>query len=63
MSNSILTIGDSFDIQPDTDPTRNTDPGFAAPLPDTSELLAAVGMPAHAIREVLGSRIFAGADG
>ena len=32
-------------------------------LPDAGELLAAVGMPAHAIREVLGSRTYTGADG
>ena len=37
--------------------------GFTAPLPDTGALLAAVGMPAHAIREVLGSRTYTGADG
>ena len=36
--------------------TGDADPGFAAQLPDTGALLAAVGMPAHAIREVLGSR-------
>ena len=36
--------------------TGDADPGFAAPLPDAGALLAAVGMPAHAIREVLGSR-------
>ena len=29
----------------------------------TGALLAAIGLPAHAIREVLGSRIYAGADG
>ena len=34
--------------------TGDADPGFAAPLPDAGALLAAVGMPAHAIREVLG---------
>ena len=43
--------------------TGDADPGFAAPPPDTSELLAAVGLPAHAIREVLGSRTYTGADG
>ena len=43
--------------------TRDADPGFAAPLPDAGALLAAVGMPAHAIREVLASRTYAGADG
>ena len=42
---------------------RHADPGFAAPLPDAGALLAAVGMPAHAIREVLGSRTYTGADG
>ena len=36
---------------------------FIAPLPDTGELLAAAGVPAHAIREVLGSRTYTGADG
>ena len=41
----------------------DADPGFAAPLPDAGALLAAVGMPAHAIREVLGSRTYTGADG
>ena len=63
MFKSIPTIEEFFGTQPDTDPTRDTDPGFAAPLPDTGELLAAVGMPAHAIREVLGSRTYTGADG
>ena len=48
MFNSILTIGNSFDIQPD---------------PDSGELLAAAGVPAHAIREVLASRTYTGADG
>ena len=43
--------------------TRDADPGFAAQLPDTGALLAAVGLPAHAIREVLGSRTYTGADG
>ena len=45
--------------------TGDADPGFAAPLPDRCgpakgrerpDPFAAVGMPAHAIREVLGSR-------
>ena len=64
MFNSILTIGNSFDTQPD--PGRrieDTDPPFIAPLPDTAELLAAAGVPAHAIREVLASRTYTGADG
>ena len=45
------------------DSTTDADPGFAAQLPDTGALLAAVGLPAHAIREVLGSRTYTGADG
>ena len=32
-------------------------------LPDAHALLAAVGIPAHAIRKVLGSQIYAAADG
>ena len=43
--------------------TGDADPGFAAPLPDAGALLAAVGLPAHAIREVLASRTYTGADG
>ncbi len=43
--------------------TDDADPGSAAPLPDAGSLLAAAGLPAHAIREVLGSRAYAGADG
>ena len=43
--------------------TGDADPDFAAPLPDAGALLAAVGMPAHAIREVLGSRTYTSADG
>ena len=43
--------------------TSDADPGFAAPLTDAGALLAAVGMPAHAIREVLASRTYTGADG
>ena len=35
----------------------------AAPLPDAGALLGAAGVPAHAIREVLGSRTYTGADG
>ena len=38
------------------------DADFAAPLPDAGALLAAVGMPAHAIREVLASQDRSGAD-
>ena len=43
--------------------TNDAEPGYAAPPPDTGALLAAVGLPAHAIREVLGSRTHTGADG
>ena len=43
--------------------TGDADPDFAAPLPDAGALLAAAGLPAHAIREVLGSRTYTGADG
>ena len=43
--------------------TGDADPGFAAPLPDAGALLAAVGMPDRAIREVLASRTYSGADG
>ena len=60
MFNSILTIANSFDIQPDPGSIEDTDPRFTAPLPDTGELLAAVGVPAHAIREVLASRTYTG---
>ena len=63
MSNSILTIANSFDTQPDLGSIEDTDPPFIAPLPDTAELLAAAGMPAHAIREVLASQTYTGADG
>ena len=63
MFNSILTIANSFDTQPDPGSIEDTDPPFTAPLPDTGELLAAAGVPAHAIREVLGSRTYTGADG
>ena len=63
MFNSILTIANSFDTQPDPDSIKDIDPRFTAPLPDTGELLAAAGVPAHAIREVLASRTCTGADG
>ena len=43
--------------------TGDANPDFAAPLPDAGALLAAAGLPAHAIREVLGSRTYTGADG
>ena len=44
------------------DSTNDVDPGFAAPLPDAGALLAAIGMPAHGIREVLASQDRSGAD-
>ena len=63
MFNSILTIANSFDTQPDPGRIEDTAPPFIAPLPDTAELLAAAGLPAHAIRELLVSRTYTGADG
>ncbi len=63
MFNSILTIANSLGTQPGPGSIEDTDPDFAAPLPDAGALLAAVGMPAHAIREVLASRTYTGADG
>ena len=63
MFNSILTIANSFDTQPDPGSIEDTDPHFTAPMPDSGELLAAAGVPAHAIREVLASRTCTGADG
>ena len=54
---------DTFTTQSDSDSTRDADPGFDAPLPDAGALRAAVGMPAHAIREVLASQDRSGADG
>ena len=58
MFNSILTIGNSLGTQPDPDSIEDTDPPFTAPLPDTGELLAAAGVPAHAILKVLASRTY-----
>ena len=63
MFNSILTIANSFDIQPDPGSIEDTDPRFTAPLPDSGELLSAAGVPAHAIRKVLASRTYTGGDG
>ena len=63
MFNSIPAIEDSFGTQPDTDCTRDTDPDLAGLHPDAGSLLAAVGMPAHAIRELLASQDRTGADG
>ena len=55
MFHTFPTIDDSFDTHPGN--ALDADPDYAAPLPDVRTLLAAVGMPAHAIREVLASRI------
>ena len=63
MFNSIFTIANSNDTLFNPGSIEDTDPGFIAPLPDTGELLAAAGVPAHAIREVLASRTYTGADG
>ena len=43
--------------------TGDSEPDYAAPLPDAGALLSAAGLPAHAIREVLGSRAYTWADG
>ena len=61
MFNSILTIANSFDTQPDPGSIEDTDPPSSHRCPDTGELLAAAGVPAHAIREVLASRTCTGA--
>ena len=63
MFDSIHSPTESNDTQFDAGGTGDADPGFAAPLPDAGALLSAAGLPAHAIREVLGSRSYAGADG
>ncbi len=63
MFDSIHSPTESDDTLFDPGSTGDADPGFAAPLPDAGTLLATVGLPAHAIREVLGSRAYAGADG
>ena len=63
MFNSILATEETFDTRPDPDCTPNSDPDLAGPPPDAGSLLAAVGMPAHAIRELLASQGRTGADG
>ena len=62
MFDSRHTSTESNDTLFNPDSTRDADPDFAAPLPDAGALLAAVGMPAHAIREVLASQDRTGAD-
>ena len=54
MFDRIHSSTDSNDTLFNPGSTRDAD--FAAPLPDAGALLAAVGMPAHAIREVLASQ-------
>ena len=63
MFDFIHTSDDSHNTPFNSNSTHDADPGFAALLPDAGALLAAVGLPAHAIREVLGSRTHTGADG
>ena len=63
MIDSIPGNEDAFDTLPNPHSIEDTDPGFTTLLPDTGALLAAVGMPGHAIREVLASRGRTGADG
>ena len=63
MFDSRHTSTESNDTLFNPDSTNDADPGFAAPFPDAGALLAAAGVPAHAIREVLGSRTYTGADG
>ena len=62
MFDRIHSSTDSNDTLFNPGSTSDADPGFAAPLPDAGALLAAVGMPAHAIREVLASQDRSGAD-
>lgn len=45
----------------DPDSIPDADPGLAGSHPDAGALLAAVGMPAHAVREFIGSRSCTGA--
>ena len=62
MFDRINSSTDSNDTLFNPGNTNDADPGLAAPLPDAGALLAAVGMPAHAIREVLASQDRSGAD-
>ena len=63
MFDSRHTSPESNDTLFNLDSPGNADPDFAAPLPDAGALLAAVGMSAHPIREVLASRAYTGVDG
>ena len=63
MFDHIHSSTDSNDTRFNPGSTGDADPGFTAPLPDAGALLAAAGLPGYAIREVLGSRTYTGADG
>ena len=63
MFDRIHSLTESNDTLFNPGSTGDADPGFAAPLPDAGALLAAVGMPGHAICEVLASRTYTGTDG
>ena len=63
MFDFIHTSDDSHNTPFNSDSTHDAEPGYAAPPPDTGALLAAVGLPAHTIREVLASRAYTGVDG
>ena len=52
MFDSRHTSPESNDTRFNPDSPGDADPDFAAPLPDAGALLAAVGLPAHAIRDV-----------
>ena len=56
MFNFIPLSNYSFDTRADPDCTHDADPDLAGLHPDAGSLLAAVGMPAHAIRELLASQ-------
>ena len=62
MFDFIHTSDDSHNTPFNSDSIHDAEPGYAAQLPDAGALLAAVGMPAHAIREVLGPRTHTGMD-
>ena len=62
MFDHIHSSTDSNDTLFNPGSTSDSDPGFTAPFPDPSALLAAVGLPAHAIREILASQDRTGAD-
>ena len=63
MFDFIHTSDDAHNTPFNSNSTHGAEPGYSAPPPDTGALLAAVGLPAHAIREVLGSRTHTGAEG